>query len=189
MITELYRDCDSFDVIASSTNDTFLLPITRTHIISVLTVRFPSCSQIPMGHAPSNSGIAPLLVAAAYSGVYGVSVSENTYNKELILHTILWAVTESGAISGFDLCLIARSLAQYSNVSAFWYFSYQCWFNIPVVTIGLYFLFCCCIYVRCSFYHELKLASNYLLLKYKMLVIIMNEAIQQLSSLSAVQHR
>jgi hypothetical protein len=89
VITELYRGCDSFEVIGSSTNDTFLVPITRTYIISVLIVHFPSCSQIPMVHAPSNSGIAPLLVAAAYGGVYGVSVSENTYNKELILHTIL----------------------------------------------------------------------------------------------------
>jgi len=50
---------------------------------------------------------------------------------------------------------------------------------------------CChywCIYVRYSFYRELELAFNYLVLKHKMLVIIMNRTIQQLSSLSAVQH-
>jgi hypothetical protein len=81
--------CGSCEVVTSSTNDTFLLLISRTHIISVLTVHFPSCSQIPMVHAPSNSGIAPLLVAATYGGIHAVSVSANTYNKELILHTSL----------------------------------------------------------------------------------------------------
>jgi len=83
-------DSGSYEVITSSTSHTFLLPVTRTHTISILTVNFPSCSHIPMVHAPSNSGISPLFVAAPYGVVYGMSVSENMYR---VIRNIVWGLT------------------------------------------------------------------------------------------------
>jgi hypothetical protein len=117
----------------------------RTHMISVTTVQFHSYLQILMVNLSSDSGIAPMFVAAVYSGVHGVSVSENTCNKELILHTILRALSGGGTVSGVDFCLITCPHAQCSSASAVRHLSSQCQLNIPVVTICIYFFFCCCI--------------------------------------------